>query len=225
MQKLMRFFILAFVFLAAVSAEAATPSKIVRRQDTPFSDEMDVYTPRFERGLTQTTEQIQNLVQRSIENREKLQKKHFSFGNKTLTKYTVTADPGVLVPKNYKFFPKTVTFVGYYESLNNKIEGYCLLEAVFRSSNPELDSLSDLPSENSFLNLIDLKGRPLQVHYYEKKSNGNIEAYFIAEIYGVKILLLDCLMSETLYQTIKPEVATALNSLLDYYYHFYTLFS
>jgi len=221
MQKLKLSLVLIFSF-TAISAFAATPNVIIRRQDSPFANEMDNFL-KFERSLNENAQDTQQKIQWSIEKNEKLQIKQTESGQTTITKYTIVADGGVLPPKGYPF-PKTVTFVGYYEILANQVQGYCLIEPILKTTNPEIESLTNFPTDNRLLSLLDLKGRPIQVRSYARSSNGVVERYVTAELFGQKMLLLDCLMTESHYQQIQPQVAKELSSLLDFYYHFYNVF-
>jgi hypothetical protein len=222
MQKLKLSLILIFCFIT-LSASATTPNIIIRRQDSPFATEMDIFL-KFERSLTQSAHETQQKVRWSVEKDEKLQIKQIQSGKTTITKYTIVVDAGVLPPKGYPF-PQKITFVGYYEILANRVQGYCLLEPLFKETNPEIESLTDWPADNYLLSLLDLKGRPIQVNAYAKRNNGNVETYLTAELFGKKMLLLDCLMSEKQYQKIQSQVAKELSSLLDFYFHFFNIFA
>lgn len=125
-----------------------------------------------------------------------------------------------LDPSRIKANKFQVSYVGFYNTNSTGIvDGYCLLAPVGRELNPEIDLISNLPQKNELVSLIDLKGRPIQVKYYESQQGSFVEAYLLVEMFDTKIVMMDNFMPANTYNQLKPKIAEALTELIDFNYN------
>lgn len=211
-------FSLVCLLLLISASNSLTPIVNLKREDSPNSSPEAGDNPRFPRGVGQAVSEITQIISWSIYGpHEKLKVETTKKDKPTLTKHIVQITPDVKPPKGY-YIPKFVDYVAYYESSSNLVEGYCLMEPVFKDSNPEIDAVSNLPEDNNFISMIDVKGKPVLVRHNMIVKNGHVEAYLTVEMLGKKMVILDCFMSEAGYNSVKGQISKDATSFIEYYY-------
>lgn len=201
-----------------ISIPAATLSQEIKIDRVEASDvyESSHYWPRFNRGIDQDFSQIMRSLKQSREKNEEVFVNNYALP-KQIRSLTINSQVESQT-EEYK-----IDFAGFYEIKQGVIKGYAIAEPLFIYNKPMEQMIKQLPSSSNFNDLLNIDGRNIVPHYYEKvHENGKVEAYLYLNYSSGELLLLDIYMSQGKYDEIKPLISEVSNKLIDHYYKVFT---